>query len=60
VSDLTVDEHIKRIQFRDTIDKNKPFGSLKVDEGAFYLDTSDLTIDEVCAKVLQKIHDVKN
>lgn len=60
VSDLSVEEHVKRIQFRDTIDKNKPFGSLKVDEGASYIDTSDLTIDEVCAKVLQKIHDVKN
>jgi cytidylate kinase len=60
VSDLSVEEHVERIQFRDTIDKNKPFGSLKVDEGALYLDTSDLTIDEVCAKVLQKIYDAKH
>ena len=60
VSTLSVDEHVKRIKFRDNIDRNKPFGSLKVDEGALYIDTSDLTIDEVCARVLQKIYDVKN
>ena len=60
VSTLSVDEHVKRIKFRDNIDKNKPFGSLKVDEGALYIDTSDLTIDEVCDKVLQKIYELKN
>lgn len=60
VSSLSEAEHIKRIKFRDNIDKNKPFGSLIVDDGAVYIDTSDLTIDEVCARVLQKIYEVKN
>ena len=36
---------------RDEIDKNKKEGSLKVAEDAFYLDTSLLTIEEVCDKV---------
>ncbi len=55
VSTLSLEEISKSIQARDEIDKSKPEGSLKISNDALYLDTSDLTIDEVCEKVLQKL-----
>ena len=55
VSNLALNEIIKSIKNRDEIDKNKQEGKLKIAADAFYLDTSDLTIDEVCEKVLWKI-----
>ena len=55
VSNLTLKEIEQGIQARDEIDKSKPEGSLKISNDALYLDTSDLTIDEVCEKVLQKL-----
>lgn len=45
------------IQQRDHIDRNKEEGSLKIAEGALYLDTSHLTIEEVCERVLRKIRE---
>lgn len=50
---------VESIKKRDEIDKNKPVGSLKIADDAIYLDTSHLTIDEVCAKVLDKIQERK-
>lgn len=55
VSSLTLEELIESIKSRDKIDINKPFGGLKISKDAIYLDTSDLTIDQVCEKVLNKI-----
>ena len=43
---------LKEINERDEIDKNKPVGGLKIAPGAIYIDTSYLTINEVCAKVI--------
>ena len=56
VSDLTLEEIKAAIEKRDEIDKNKKEGSLKIAEDATYIDTSLLTIDEVCAIILGKIH----
>ena len=56
VSDLTLEEIKAAIEKRDEIDKNKKEGSLKIAEDATYIDTSLLTIDEVCAIILSKIH----
>ncbi len=56
VSKLSIKEIEETILRRDDIDKTKPEGSLKISDDALYLDTSDLTIDEVCDKVLQKLH----
>ena len=56
-SSQTFEELLKSIKDRDTIDKNKPVGGLKIAGDAVYLDTSDLTIDEVCEKVLGKIQE---
>ncbi len=55
VSNLSLKEIEETIIARDHIDKSKPEGSLKISDDALYLDTSDLTIDEVCDKVLQKL-----
>ena len=38
------------------LDKNEKEGSLKIAEDATYIDTSDLTIDNVCEIILSKIH----
>ena len=55
ISNLTLAELERSIEARDTIDRNKPTGSLRQSEDAVYLDTSDLTIEEVCEKVVEKI-----
>ena len=41
---------------RDENDRNKPVGALKLAEGVTYVDTSYLTIKEVCDKVLNCIN----
>jgi len=56
-STKTLEEIAENIATRDKIDKNKEEGSLAVAEGALYLDTSDLTIDEVCDRVISKIQE---
>jgi cytidylate kinase len=60
ISDMTLDELADNIRMRDQIDRNKEEGSLKIAEGAFYLDTSYLTIEEVCEKVVRKFHDIRS
>jgi len=55
VSELTYAEILSNIRMRDAIDRNKEEGSLKVAPDSLYLDTSGLTIDEVCEKVLSKL-----
>jgi cytidylate kinase len=46
---------MKRIEERDTIDRQKPFGKLEQASDALYIDTSDLTIDKVCDRVVREI-----
>lgn len=45
---------------RDENDRNKPVGALKLADGAVYVDTSDLTISQVCDKVLSCINNINN
>jgi len=45
----------RRIEQRDRIDRRKPFGKLEQAPDALYIDTSDLTIDKVCDKVVREI-----
>jgi len=54
-STLTLSEITKRIRERDELDRSKAEGSMKIASDAYYLDTSYLTIDQVCEKVLDKI-----
>ena len=55
-SDEPLEEIKAAIQKRDEMDKNKKEGSLKIAEDATYIDTSDLTIEQVCEIILSKIH----
>lgn len=55
VSEMSFEEIKAAIEARDEIDKNKEEGSLKVASDAVYIDTSHLTIDEVCAIILKTL-----
>ena len=55
VSDMTLEEIKASIEKRDEMDKNKKEGSLKIAPDALYIDTSNLTIEEVCAIIERQI-----
>lgn len=55
VSQLSLEEIRRSIEDRDRIDRNKEEGGLKIAPGVFYLDTSGLTIAQVCEKLVSKI-----
>jgi cytidylate kinase len=55
---LSLDEIARRIVERDRVDREKEQGSLRRAEDAVYLDTSDLTINEVCETVEAKIKEL--
>ena len=40
---------------RDENDKNKAFGALKIADSAIYIDTTHLTINQVCERVIKAI-----
>ncbi|MDR2589158.1 MAG: (d)CMP kinase, partial [Spirochaetales bacterium] len=54
-SGLSEEEIAASLRQRDAIDRNKEEGSLTVAQDAVYIDTSDLTLNEVCEKVLMLI-----
>lgn len=56
VSNLSLEEIKESIRKRDEIDRNKEEGSLKISPDATYIDTSDLTIEQVCEIIISKIH----
>lgn len=55
VSNLSLEEIKAALIKRDEMDKNKEEGALKIAPDACYIDTSDLTIEQVCAIILNKI-----
>ncbi len=55
VSNMTLEEVKAAIIKRDEIDKNKAEGALRRAPDAFYIDTSTLTIEQVCEIILDKI-----
>lgn len=55
VSKLSLEEIADGIRRRDEIDRNKAEGSLKIADGVLYLDTSDLTIEQVYDRLIEKI-----
>lgn len=57
VSNLSLEEIKETIRQRDEIDKAKAEGALKIAADATYIDTSDLTIEQVCEIIIRKIHD---
>ncbi|MBQ2601532.1 MAG: (d)CMP kinase [Treponema sp.] len=56
VSGLTLEEIKASIMERDRMDRNKAEGALKKAPDAVYIDTSDLTISQVCAIIEQNIN----
>lgn len=55
-SEMTLEQIREAIKKRDEMDRNKKEGSLVRAPDAFYIDTTDLTIDQVCAIIMNKIH----
>ncbi len=55
VSDLSLEEIKAAIIKRDEMDKNKAEGALKIAEDAVYIDTSTLTIENVCAIIVSNL-----
>lgn len=55
VSNLSLEEIKASILKRDEMDRNKAEGSLKKSPDAVYIDTSDLTINDVCEIIEDKI-----
>ena len=55
--EMTYEEVLKNIQIRDKNDKEKEIGALKIADDAFYVDTTNLTIEEVKEKVKQIIEE---
>ncbi|QHX36491.1 (d)CMP kinase [Spiroplasma sp. BIUS-1] len=50
---------LRQIQQRDDYDKNREMGALKIAPDSWYLDTSDLDIEQVIDLVLKKIEEIK-
>jgi len=59
-SNLTYEQILESIQLRDEHDRKKEIGSLQISSEAIYLDTSDLTIQGVCEKVIKSIQGNKS
>lgn len=54
-SRMNLSEIEESIKSRDEIDRSKQFGRLERTPGALYVDGSDLTIEQVCARVIANI-----
>jgi cytidylate kinase len=55
ISKQNFEEIYSAIEERDAIDRKKTLGALTLSEDAEYLDTSGLTIEQVCEKVVKSI-----
>ena len=53
--EMTYDEVYENMSFRDHNDMTKPVGALKRTDDQVYIDSTDLTIDEVAEKMLEVI-----
>ncbi len=60
VSSLSLDEIEKTIRDRDDVDRNKPTGRLAAAPDAIHIDSSLLTIEQVCERVHEAILVSKN
>ena len=56
-SEVSYEEVLTRIKHRDEIDRTKAVGRLRQSADSVLIDTSDLTIDQVCERVIATIHD---
>ncbi len=55
--DITFEEVLKDIRRRDLYDSSRQHAPLKVADNSIVLDTTDLTVDQVVAQILDKIKD---
>jgi cytidylate kinase len=55
VSGLSMEQLRAGLEERDAIDRSKPVGRLRKARGAIHIDTSDLTIEQVCDRVVREI-----
>jgi cytidylate kinase len=55
LSELSPQQVRQGLEQRDSLDRSKPIGRLEMAKDAIYIDTSHLTIEEVCAKVMKEI-----
>lgn len=58
--DIPLEEVQRAMEERDSIDRTKPVGALRRASDAVYIDTTDLTLPEVCERVVAIILDKKN
>jgi small subunit ribosomal protein S1 len=54
-SGMSLEDLRRGIEERDAIDREKPAGALKLGEGVEYLDTSHLTLNEVCNMIKKQV-----
>ncbi len=54
-SELSLEDIEESIRRRDEIDANKRIGRMALADDAVYIDTSYLTIDQVCEKVIETV-----
>ena len=52
---MSYEEILENIKMRDENDKNKEIGALKQAEDALYLDSTNLTIEQVVEKIIDII-----
>ena len=55
--EMSYEEILKNIKMRDEIDKNKEMGALKKAEDAIYIDSSNLSIEQVVARIIEIIEE---
>ena len=58
--DMDYQEILENIKMRDENDKNKEIGALKMADDSIYIDSSNMTIDEVVDKIINVIKDRNN
>ena len=56
--EMDYDEILENIKMRDEIDKNKEIGALKMADDSIYIDSSNMTIDEVVDKIISVIKEI--
>ena len=56
---IPLEEIIENIKFRDNNDKTSKVAPLKMAEDAIYVDSTELTIDEVVNKIIDIINQKK-
>lgn len=57
--EMTYEEVLKNIQIRDKNDREKEIGALKIAEDAIFIDTTNLSIEEVKEKIKEIIESVR-